>query len=483
MKKLSELFDIDSDVEIKRIAINSKQVEPGDLFVCTMGVKADRHDFIDDAIKNGASAIVVSKDVGKKSVPIIKVDNTNEELPRICSKFYDYPDKKLKMIGITGTDGKTSTTTIIQTLIGKDNCGYIGTNGYSYKDKKGDTENTTPDSHNLYRYFNDFVEAGCKYCSMEASSEAFFRNRLTELEFDISGITNITREHLNIHGSYENYIECKCKLFKQTKKDGCCILNHDDEAFEICKKACNGQVVTYGKGEDNTLQIVDYKVYPTHTDITYKYDSKLHNIKSPLLGGFNVYNLACAILCCLSLGFKWEEFQDNIKDIYVDGRLEMLKTDTPYYVMVDYAHTPNGISNLLNFVHTLDINRSIVVIGSAGERDYLKRPIMGETILSNASYAIFCYEDPRSEDPLDIINQLVSTAKAKHTNYEIEVDRHKAIEKAINMAKDKDIVLILGKGNETYQKLKNETIYFNDVEEGYKAVEKRKQREKEEIKL
>ena len=166
MKKLSELFDIDSDVEIKRIAINSKQVEPGDLFVCTMGVKADRHDFIDDAIKNGASAIVVSKDVGKKAVPIIKVDNTNEELPRICSKFYDYPDKKLKMIGITGTDGKTSTTTIIQTLIGKDNCGYIGTNGYSYKDKKGDTENTTPDSHNLYRYFNDFVEAGCKYCSV-----------------------------------------------------------------------------------------------------------------------------------------------------------------------------------------------------------------------------------------------------------------------------------------------------------------------------
>ena len=143
---------------------------------------------------------------------------------------------------------------------------------------------------------------------MEASSEAFFRNRLTELEFDISGITNITREHLNIHGSYENYIECKCKLFKQTKKDGYCILNHDDEAFEICKKACNGQIVTYGKGEDNTLQIVDYKVYPTHTDITYKYNSKLHNIKSPLLGGFNVYNLACAILCCLSLGFKWEEF-------------------------------------------------------------------------------------------------------------------------------------------------------------------------------
>ena len=146
--------------------------------------------------------------------------------------------------------------------------------------------------------------------------------------------------------------------------------------------------------------------------------------------------------------------------------------------MVDYAHTPNGISNLLKFVHTLDINRSIVVIGSAGERDYLKRPIMGETVLNNASYAVFCYEDPRSEDPRDIIDQLVSTAKETHDNYEIVVDRHEAIQRAVDLAKDKDIVLVLGKGNETYQKLKNETIYFNDVEEAYKAVKNRKKREK-----
>ena len=481
MKKLKELYNIDSEVEIEGISINSKQIKPGDIFVCTMGVKADRHDFIDEAIKNGCSAVVVSRDVGEKSVPIIKVENTNDELPRLCQKFYDYPNEKLTMIGVTGTDGKTTTTTVIQALIGKNNCGYVGTNGYSYNDIKGDTENSTPDSHNLYKYFNMFVEGNCKYCAMEATSEAFFRKRLENLEYDISGITNITREHLNIHGSFENYIDCKCELFRKTKKDGYCVLNKDDLLFEKCRDACCGQVVTYGKAEDNDLQIVKYQVYPTHTDITYKYEGKTYDIKSPLLGDFNVYNLACALLICLKLGFEWEYLISNLKDIYVDGRLEMLDTKTPYYVMVDYAHTPNGISNLLNFVHTLDINRSIVVIGSAGERDYLKRPIMGETVLNNASYAIFCYEDPRSEDPKDIIDQLISTAKDTHDNYEIVVDRREAIQRAIDLAKEKDIVLILGKGNETYQKLKDKVIYFNDVEEAYRAVEKRKEREKVEV--
>lgn len=475
MKRLNELYDIDSDAEIKGIKINSKEIESGDLFVCTMGVKVDRHDYIEEAIKRGASALVVSRDNIEAPIPVIKVENTNQELPLLCRKFYDYPEEKLKMIGVTGTDGKTSTATIIQTLIGIDKCGYIGTNGRSYKDFKGDTNNTTPDVDKLEIYLDEFVQAECPYACMEASSEAFFRGRMQGLLFDVSVITNITKEHLNIHGSYENYIECKSMLFKQTKQSGVCVLNHDDAHFEEVKKACNGKVVTYGKEEGNTLQIVSYKVNPKCTYITYKYQDKLYDIKSPLLGEFNVYNLAGAILACLSLDFTWEELMKNLDQLNVDGRMELLDTDTPYYVMIDYAHTPNGITNLLNFVHTLDINRSIVVIGSAGERDYLKRPIMGQTILDNASYAIFTYEDPRSEDPHDIIEQLIKTAKNTHHNYEIEVDRRTAIRKAINMAKPKDMVLILGKGNETYQKLKDETIYFNDVEEAYKAVEIRKE--------
>lgn len=479
MKKLSDLYEIDSDILIRDIKINSKEVKDGDIFVCTTGVTADRHDFIDDAIKNGAKALVVSKDISKKSIPVIKVDNTNLELSKLCQKFYDYPNQELTMIGVTGTDGKTSVATIIQTLLGKDNCGYIGTNGRSWKEKeKDDNPNTTPDETLLYKFLRDFRNDDCKYAVMEASSEAFFRRRLDNLEYDVSCYTNITREHLNIHGSFDNYKECKMQLFKQTKKDGFCILNKDDQFFSEIKEICNGIVLSYGKDSDNDLQIVDYKVFPEKTFITWKYKDEIYEIKSPMLGEFNVYNLSAGMLVCLALGFDIEELIKNISYIKVSGRLELLDTKTPYYVMVDYAHTPNGIKNLLNFVHTLDINRSIVVIGSAGERDYLKRPVMGKTVLDNASYAIFTYEDPRSEEPIDIINMLIKDVKDTYTNYEIEVDRHKAIEKAINMAKDKDMVLILGKGNETYQKLKHETIYFNDIEEGYNAVENRKEKEK-----
>lgn len=478
MKKLNELYpNVDTDILIKNISINSKEVEEGSLFVCTMGVTADRHDFIDDAIKNGASAIIVSKDVGKKSVPIIKVPDTNRELPYLCQKFYDYPDKKLKMIGVTGTDGKTTTSTIIQTLIGSDICGYIGTNGRSCAKFSGDNPNTTPDSHNLYNYLDEFVKFGCKYVAMEASSEAFFRGRLQAMQFDVGVYTNITSEHLNIHGSFENYVQSKLKLFKQTKKDGFCVLNRDDEYFEIVKEACNGQVLTYGADEGNDLQIVDFKIAPRKTDIVFKYKDVEYNIESPLLGDFNVYNLAAGVLVALALGVSMEQIIKRIKDIKVSGRLELLTTNTPYYVMVDYAHTPNGISKLLNFVHTLDINRSIVVIGQAGERDYLKRPKVGNVVVENATYAIFTYEDPRSEDPQAICEDIIKELKETHDNYEIVIDRREAIQKAIDMAQEKDMVLILGKGNETYEKLKDETIYFNDIEEAYNAVANRKIKE------
>ena len=478
MKKLSELFpNVHDDTLIKAIKINSKECEKGDLFVCTKGVTCDRHDFIDDAIAHGASAIVVSKEVPQVSVPVVRVEDTNHELPYLCQRFYDYPDHKLKVLAVTGTDGKTSTATIMQTLIGNDLCGYVGTNGRSCAKFTGDNPNTTPDAHLLYSYFQEFLDAGCKYVSMEASSEAFFRGRLQTFAFDVSVYTNVTSEHLNIHGSFENYLSCKMQLFKQTKKDGVCVLNMDDPYYERVKEACNGRVVTYGKNKEATLQIVSYQVFPTHTIIHFQYQGKDIEIDSPLLGDFNVYNLAAGLLAVVSIGIPLNDALSCIKDIKISGRLDLLDTKTPYYVMVDYAHTPNGIQSLLNFVHTLDINRSIVVIGQAGERDYLKRPKVGEVVVKNASYAIFTYEDPRSEDPLDICHDIVKTIQGTYDNYEIVVDRSGAIQKAIDMARPKDIVLILGKGNETYQKLKTGTIYFNDEEEAYKAVLHRKERE------
>lgn len=478
MKKLNELYKCDYDVEVEGIKINSQEVVKNDLFICTKGVTTDRHDFVDDAIRHGASAIVASKKIDV-DVPVIYVEDTNKELAPLCARFYDHPEEKIKLYGITGTDGKTSTTTIVQYLLGKENCGYIGTNGRSCAKFDKDTNNTTPDSDKLYEYFRDFLDAGCKEVAMEASSEAFFRKRIELLSFDVGAITNITREHLNIHGSFENYIECKCQLFKQVKKDGYSILNKDDEFYETVRKACvSKHIWTYGKEKDNDLVIVDYKIHPNKTDIVFNIQGVDYNIESPLLGEFNVYNLACAILVCLASGKTMEELIPNIKNITVKGRIDILpNVGQNFTVMVDYAHTPNGIENILKFVHTLNINRSIVVIGSAGERDFLKRPLMGKAVVENASYAVFTYEDPRSEDPENIIKMMTSEIEDK-SKYEVVVDRSKAIERAINLARENDIVLILGKGNETYEKLKNKTIYFNDEEEAMRALKNRYAKEK-----
>ena len=468
--KLRNLYNVDSDVEITGVEINSKNCKPGDIFVCVKGATVDRHNFIDDAINNGAVAVVVSKEVGDKSVPIIKVDNTDDELPKLCQNVYDYPNQKLKMIGVTGTDGKTSVATIIQTLLGDDICGYIGTNGISSKEVKEDNPNTTPAPNLLYRVLSKFYETGCKYASIEASSEAFLYGRLKDLEFDAAIHTNVTSEHLNHHGTFENYLDCKLNLFRQTKEEGICVINKDDEHADAFIKESNGRVVTYGKDKDNTLVIENFTIFKDHTEINFIYKDETIFINSPMLGDFNVYNLAAAFLTLLELGINRDHIMNNIKNINVNGRLAMLNTNSNYYVMVDYAHTPNGIYNLLNFVKTLKLNRSIVVIGQAGERDKYKRPQVGKVVLENASYAIFTYEDPRSEDPKDICEDIVRDIKDKYQNYEIVIDRKEAINKAINMAQKNDIVLILGKGNETYQKLKDKVIHFNDIDEANLAI-------------
>ncbi len=473
MKKLNELIDVKYDVEIGGIKTNSKDVVPNDLFICTDRGTLDRHEFIDDAISRGASAIIVKKDVGEKSVPIIKVDNPNDILPVVCSKFYDEPDKKLTMIGVTGTDGKTSVSTMIQTLLGDEICGYIGTNGYSCSKFNKDTNNTTPDSDKLYGYFDEFLKSGCKYCSMEVCSEALLLGRVKNIEYDISIHTNITSEHLNSHGTLENYVRDKCKLFRQTKKNGYCILNKDDEHFDEVKNASNGKVLTYGKDPDNDLYFKDIKILPGRTLFKINYKNEEYEIDSPMAGMFNVYNLSAALLTLFALGFSFNEIKPKISKLHVSGRLEMIDMGQNFYVMVDYAHTPNGITKLLEYVKELPVRRRIVVIGQAGERDAYKRKEVGEIVVKNCDLAIFTYEDPRSENPRDIIEMMIEKIKDTYNNYEIVIDRSKAIKRAIDISGEKDIVLVLGKGNETYEKLKDKVIYFNDIEEVKKALKER----------
>ena len=473
MKKLSQILkniDLNIDLDIKGIKTNSNQIETGDLFLCIKGINVDRHDYIEDAAQRGAIAAIVSKDVDA-SIPCIKVDDVDVLVDSIYRNFYDNPQDELFIIGLTGTDGKTSTATIVQTLIGSDICGYIGTNGYGCAKFKRATANTTPDKDKLYQYFREFVDAGCKMVAMEASSEAFLRGRLSALTFNAAAISNITSEHLNVHKTLENYISCKAQLFKQCTSEAVAILNHDDKHFDEMKAVAHN-IKTYGRDKTNDLWIKDYKIYPNKTDISFVIDGKEYNFESPLLGGFNVENLAEAMLLCNSIGFDIDKLLANVKNLKIAGRMEHVSLGQDFYCLVDYAHTPNGIRRFLEFAKTLDVKRKIVVIGQAGERDAYKRKEVGEICARNVDHVIFTYEDPRSEDVNDIIDDMCENIQDLN-NYERVLDRKEAIVKAINMAETQDIVMILGKGAENYQKLKTGTIHFNDIEEASNAIKKR----------
>ncbi len=460
MKKLNEIFDCEYNTPIQDVKINSKEVQPGDLFVCTMGVTADRHDFIDEAIKNGAAAIVVSKDVQNKSVPIIRVKNTNEALYTICEKVYDYSQKKLEMIGVTGTNGKTSVAEILYQLL--DDCAYLGTNGKKYKNHSEMIRNTCPDVDRSYKYFKEFLDHGCKRLVMEASSEAMYWHRLDKIEYDTCILTNITEDHLNIHKTLENYVECKAKLFSLVKEDGYSILNSGSQYLDKVKSYAKGKILTYGFNKTDDLYIENYVEGKT-LDITFVYKGKKLFVKSPLLGSFNVLNLAAAILVCLTRNMDKNTIIKRIENLsQIEGRLEVLNFNQDYMLILDYAHTTDAFKNILGYLNKIKKKRIITLTGSAGGREKEKRPLMGKTVLENSDYVIFTMDDPRYESVNAIIDDLVS--ESKNTNYERILDRKEAIKKALDMAEKGDIVLIAGKGRDNYMAVEDKYLPYNDYE-------------------
>ena len=460
MKKLNELYDGYPDIEIKDIKINSKDINKGDLFVCIHGVTADRNDYIEEAIKSGANAVVTDKEY-ILDVPVIKVENTDEELYRLSRKFYDFNQEDFKIIGVTGTNGKTTVSSIIKDMIG-DPCGYIGTNGLQSKNINESIRNTTPDADRLYKYFKILKDDGCNIVSMEASSEAFYRNRLNGLLFDIGIVTNVTEDHLNIHKTIENYLECKKELVKNVKDNGYSILNIDDKYFNDFNNIAKGTILTYGKKRSD-LQIINYKEYYDKTDVTLKYKGNEYKMISPLTGEYNIYNLCAAILALVSLNYSFDDIINRINNIKVPkGRCEFLDFDQDYKIILDYAHTPDAFNKIYKFLNSIKTNRIITVTGSAGGREKEKRSEMGKIVLDNSDYVIFTMDDPRYEDVNSIIDDLVSDSDKE--NYERIIDRKEAIDKALSIANKNDIILIAGKGRDNYMAIKDKYIDYNDYD-------------------
>lgn len=465
MKNINELYDCSYDCLIKDIKTNSKEVEKGDMFVCVKGVNEDRHNYIKDAIDKGCSCLVVERG-NNYDVPFIKVKDTNKELGIISKKFYDYDDS-LKIVGITGTDGKTTTSLTIRDML--IDCGYIGTNGVKSNEFELSTNNTTPDLNLIYKYLKMFKDEGLEYVSMETSSEGLLHNRVDGIRFDVGVLTNISEDHLNVHKTLSNYINCKMKLFKNIKESGYAVLNRDDRFFDKFKENCKCNVFSYGKDKNSDLRIVNFILKDNSTEISFSYKGNLYEVESSLKGEYNVYNLMAGISSLICLGFEIEDIILRVKNIkQVEGRCEIFDINN-FKVVLDYAHTENGLRSILSYLNSIKKNRIITVTGSAGGREKEKRKGMGEVVQELSDLVIYTMDDPRYEKVIDIINDMKVEGK---NNYMIIENREEAISKAFELAEENDIILVAGKGRDNYMAIENRKEKYCDLDVINKLMEK-----------
>jgi UDP-N-acetylmuramoyl-L-alanyl-D-glutamate--2,6-diaminopimelate ligase len=469
MKKLNDLYQgIGTDIVVRGIKNKAADLSKDDLFVFNIENISD-YDYFDEAIKKEACAVVTNKSLSDYRIPIITVPDASREYPYLCQKFYDFPDRKMQMIGITGSNGKTSTSFILQSILGANTAGYIGPDGRRCA-AFSDTDKETMNSYKIYNTLDEFNKFGCKYGIIEGNDKSLANGQLQSIDFDISVFTNLVNEYLD-NNKFINYYNAIIAILNKTKDTGYSVLNSDDPVFSTIKDFCKGKIVTYGRSADSTLQIVDYKINDTKTVIKFKYGDEEFEITSSLLGVFNVYNLAASILTALTLGYKIDNIVSKIQSITVPGRMNFLNTDSTYYVLVDYAHTINTISKVMEFVNTLDIGNKYIVFSSALDLDIDQLNCIGRLLCEQASHVIFSYDD-NNQDVINNVSYILGTIKGNYNNYSFVEDRKDAINKAIELAKDKDIVLILGKGDKSYQNLG-----FNDTEVAYQAIALKKIKE------
>ena len=450
--KLKELITTDLNLDITGVTDDSRLVKEGYIFVATKGYNVDHYDYIEDAINKGAIFIVADRAI-KNNIPHIIVDNLDECYRELCKKFYKLDLSRLNLIGITGTDGKTTTTTLVKELL-KD-CAYLGTNGLTIGDKTISTSNTTPCISELYRDLSLVKENKVDTVSMEVSSEALLHKRVDGFLFDIVAFTNVTGDHLNVHKTFKNYLDCKLQLLNYVKEDGIVIVNGDDSNLKGIKKA-----ITFGFNKDNDYVIEDVK-YDKLTKITICNKDNKYVIESPLKGKYNVYNMSLAFIICLLYGVDSNTLINRIKKIKpIRGRCEFLDFGQDYDIVLDYAHTINGIKSILESFKDYNYDRIITVTGAAGGREKEKRPVIGKIVMDNSDISIFTMDDPRNEDVDDIINQMVGEEK----DYIRIQDREEAIHYAFDIASSGDVVLILGKGRDNYMAIGDKKVEYNDYD-------------------
>jgi UDP-N-acetylmuramoyl-L-alanyl-D-glutamate--2,6-diaminopimelate ligase len=467
------------DREVESIAYDSRRVQSDTLFVAIRGEKSDGHQFVDQAIEQGASVIVAEREIVSPRATCLVVDDSRGALADLSAAFYGMPARKLKMAAVTGTNGKTTTTFLIKHICEKAGvrCGLLGTVQYEIGDRILPAIRTTPEALDIQELLAQIVNAGGRAAAMEVSSHALAQERTRGIEWDVAVFTNLTQDHLDFHGTMENYFEAKAKLFLQLpsqskKKRASAVINIDDRYGEklLDRIAGKSPVITYGLGLHADFRASNYRTEFAGTSYQLDARGRSYLVRVPLIGRFNVANSMAALAAATALGVN---LRDGVLSLarapQVPGRLELVPAKRQFQIFVDYAHTDDALRNVLKTLRELRPRKLIVVFGCGGDRDRKKRPLMARVADELADHAIITSDNPRKENPDAIINEVEKGFRSTH--YEKIADRTEAIRHAAAMAQARDLVLIAGKGHEKYQEFADHTIPFDDIQVARRALD------------
>lgn len=451
-----------NDVEILDVTQDSRLVKEGSLFVCVKGNTFDGHSVAAEMLEKGAAAVIVEKDLNLENQ--VLVSDTRAVFSLICSNFFGNPADKLKLIGLTGTNGKTTTTFLIKQILentGK-KVGLIGTVQNMIGSEVYPAKYTTPDPYELQKLFRLMVDAGCEYCVMEVSSQALAQGRVNGLHFLVGAFTNLTQDHLDYHKTWENYFNSKRILFENCDY---AVTNSDDEYGLKIVEGLPCKTITYSidrNDADFCAKNVKFKASGVEYQLVSDY---IGRVDCPIPGRFSVYNSLCATTVALTLGIDFNKVLYAIsKSTGVKGRIEVVQTDTDFTVIIDYAHSPNGLENIISSLREIANGRVVTLFGCGGDRDKTKRPLMGKIAAELSDFCIVTSDNPRSEDPSKIIDDILVGMEGISTPYVVVENRKEAIRWALEHGEKDDIILLAGKGHETYQILPTGTIHFDERE-------------------
>ncbi len=465
-----------SDSQVAHLVYDSRKVRPHTLFVAIPGEHTDGHRFVSEAVAKGAVAVVYQNPL--PSVPeatYIRVRDSQKALAQLASVFYHHPSSKMTLVGVTGTNGKTTTSLMIHAFLEEmfGTAGLMGTLQYQIGKEIRPASHTTPQSLELQELFNEMTLSGIKHCVMEVSSHSLVQHRVEGVDFQVAVFTNLTQDHLDYHKTLDQYLEAKLILFRNLLPSARAVINVDDPSSQRFIKECSGQVISYGLSHPAMIRAEQIQYLPSKTLYTIVTPSGRHAYESPLVGKFNVYNSLAAAATAYALGLPMERaLKAMTTRSKVPGRMERVTEENDRFaVIVDYAHTPDGLEKVLKTARTFTQGRLITLFGCGGDRDRTKRPKMGKIAIEESDLVMITSDNPRSEDPAAILREVEEGVKqglkefgADKKKYHVEADRRKAIEQVLSEARSGDVVVLAGKGHETYQIFKDRTIHFDDRE-------------------